>query len=79
MGRIPVFVLAFVGLWIAFHVVRDGPERALGGLFGLLAEPQYGEEARPTRSGKLAERQLEAPGGAEDDPDSPDSPWWSAP
>lgn len=76
MARIPLFVLGFIALWIAFHVVRDGPGDALGGLFGLLDEPQYGEQAQPTRSGKLAERQLEP---AEPDQDDADSPWWSSP
>lgn len=76
MARIPIFVLGFIAVWIAFHVIRDGPEDALGGLFGLLEEPQYGEQARPTRSGKLAERQLE-PVAPEDDDSDP--AWWSRP
>jgi hypothetical protein len=76
MGKIPIFVLIGVALWIGFHVVRDGPEHALGGLFGLLAEPQYGEADRPTRSGKLADRQMEPSRAPKEDPDQP---WWSEP
>ena len=76
VAKIPIFVISVIALWIAFHVARDGPGRALGGLFGLLDEPQYGEQARPTRSGKLADRHLESPAPNEDEPDSP---WWSKP
>lgn len=76
MGRLPVVLIALVLFWISFQVIRQGPKQAFGGLFGLLDEPQYGEDARATRSGKLAERHLEPPAPPEDDPDSP---WWSEP
>lgn len=76
VARIPILVVGFIALWIVFHVVRDGPGKALGGLFGLLDEPQYGEQARATRSGKLAERQLQPPAPEEDEPDST---WWNRP
>ncbi len=74
MAKIPIFVIGVIAVWITFHVIRDGPEEALGGVLGLFDEPQYGEEARPTRSGKIAERQLEPPAPQQEDPDSP---WWS--
>ena len=76
MGKLPIILIGLLAIWITISVVRDGPQRAFGGLFGLLDEPQYGEADRPTRSGKLAERQLDAP-AAEPDPDAP--PWWSEP
>jgi hypothetical protein len=76
MGKIPVVLIGLIAIWIILSVVRNGPQRAFGGVFGLLDEPQYGESDRPTRSGKLAERGLDAP-AAEPDPDAP--PWWSKP
>ena len=58
MGKLPGILVAIVAIWLAWNVFRDGPENALGGLLGLLHEPQYGEADRPTRSGNLADRVL---------------------
>lgn len=76
MGKLPIILIAGIALWIAVQMVRQGPEKALGGLFGLLDAPQYGEQARPTRTGKLADQQLDP---AAHPKDEPDSPWWSQP
>ena len=59
MGKIPAWLLAALVLWVAWDVYQQGPEHALGGLFSLLSQPQYGEADRPTRSGDLADRMLE--------------------
>ena len=59
MGKLPAILLASLALWIALNVYEHGPEGALGGLFGLFYESQYGEADRPTRSGGLADRVLD--------------------
>jgi hypothetical protein len=58
MGKIPAWLIAALLLWVAWDLYQQGPERALGGLFSLLAQPQYGEADRPTRSGDLADHVL---------------------
>jgi hypothetical protein len=73
MGKLVLCVLAAIVLWVGASVWRQGPERAFGGLFAMLASPQYGEaDAAPGRSQRLAEEQ-EAPPG----PEASDEPWWS--
>ena len=64
MGKLPAIFVAIVAIWLAWNLYEQGPENDLGGLF---YEPQYGEADRPTRSGALADRVLEA--GAERPPD----------
>lgn len=59
MGKLPAIFLAVVAIWLAWNLFEQGPEDALGGLFGLFYEPHYGEADRPTRSGNLADRVLE--------------------
>lgn len=59
MGKLPAILLASMALWIAMNVYEHGAEGALGGLFGLFYESQYGEVDRPTRSGSLADRVFE--------------------
>ena len=59
MGKLPAILVAAVILWVVWDVYHKGPEKAVGGLFALLAQPQYGEADRPTRSGNLADRILE--------------------
>ena len=41
MGKIPVVLIGLIAIWIILSVVRNGPQRAFGGVFGLLDEPQY--------------------------------------
>jgi hypothetical protein len=72
MGKIPAILVGLVALWIAFSVVRDGPKQAMGGLFGLIGEPQYGEADRETRQQRLAEKHLDV----RPEPEDPDTPWW---
>jgi hypothetical protein len=58
MGKLPaIFLLLIIG-WLAWNVFQNGPEKAFGGLFSLLSQPQYGEADRPTRSGTLADQLL---------------------
>jgi hypothetical protein len=59
MGKLPAILVAVVAFWLAWNVFANGPEKALGGLFGLFYEPQYGQADRPTRTGSLADRVLE--------------------
>jgi hypothetical protein len=72
MGKIPVILVGLIALWIAFNVVTRGPGEALGGLFGLLDEPQYGEADRETRQQRIAEKHL----GPQQAPEDPDRSWW---
>jgi hypothetical protein len=58
MGKLPAIFVAALVLWATWDVFQNGPEKALGGLLSLLAEPQYGQADRPTRSGDLADRML---------------------
>jgi len=56
VAKIVLFVLLVIAVWVGVTLHREGPENAFGGLFDLLASPQYGEEARPTRAEGLADR-----------------------
>lgn len=57
MGKFPIIVFLIIALWVGYTLHREGPEKAFGGLFALLAQPQYGEaDAAPGRSERLAER-----------------------
>ena len=58
MGKLPAIMIAIVAIWLAWNVIQDGPENALGGLGSLMSEPQYGEADRKTNSGELADRLL---------------------
>lgn len=58
MGRLPAIFLAGIVLWLAWNVVRYGPEATFGGIYDLVRMPQYGEADRPTRSGDLSDRIL---------------------
>ena len=73
MGKIPIILIAIVALWIAATAIREGREKAFGGLFSLLGSPQYGEADRPTRSGHVAERAEDR--AAEKKPEDP--AWWA--
>ena len=55
MGKLPAILIGLILLWVAWDVFQNGPQRALGGLFSLLSQPQYGQADRRTRSGDLAE------------------------
>ena len=59
MGKLPAILLAVMALWLALNVIQDGPKQALGGVFDLFSQPQYGEADRPTRSGAAADRILD--------------------
>jgi hypothetical protein len=73
VGKLPIIFLLLLVLWVGFTLYREGPERAFGGLFALLAQPQYGEADAPHgRSGSLAER-VEEPRRD----DRTDTPWWA--
>ena len=58
MGKLPAILIGLILLWVAWDVFQNGPQRALGGLFSLLSQPQYGQADRRTRSGDLAEGAL---------------------
>jgi hypothetical protein len=76
MGRLVLCMLLGISLWVGVTVWREGPEHAFGGLFAMLASPQYGEtDAAPGRSQRLAEEAL-GPEAA-NDADAPDASWWS--
>lgn len=72
MGKIPVLVVVVLGLWIAWTLHSEGPDKAFGGLFGMLYQSQYGENAPKTRAGVIADEveQRQAK------PDQPDD-WWA--
>jgi hypothetical protein len=72
MGKIPLILVTVIVIWVAVTVYREGPDRAFGGLFSLLALPQYGQEAPPTRSERLADH-VDKPPPARDD----SKPWWT--
>ena len=75
MGKIPLALLLALAVYLAVTLVRDGPDRAFGGLFGLLASDSYGEADAETRSGAIADETAPAPPAPEDDGE----PWWSRP
>jgi len=69
MGKLPAIFLAVIALWLALDLYQHGPQAAMGGLFDLFYQPQYGEADRPTRSGDLADRVLEEGNPWPDDED----------
>lgn len=75
MGRIPLALLLALAVYLGVALVREGPDRAFGGLFGLLTSDSYGEADADTRSGGIADELDPAPGRPDDDAE----PWWSRP
>ena len=70
MGKLPGILLALIAAWVAWNVYQEGPKRAIGGLFELMSQPQYGEADAPSRSGTLADRILRQ----EEEPAPPSEP-----
>jgi hypothetical protein len=75
MGKIPLAFLLALAVYLGVTLVREGPDRAFGGLFGLLTSDSYGESDTGTRSGAIADEIAPAPAPPEDDGE----PWWSRP
>ena len=73
MGKIPLAVLLALALYVGVTLVREGPDRAFGGFFGLIAGDSYGEADAETRSGAVADDLAPPP------PPKDDEPWWSRP
>jgi hypothetical protein len=71
MGKLLLYLLLALVAWVGVTLWREGPEHAFGGLFAMLAAPQYGEADAPAgRSQRLAE-------GVVKDPEAPAADeWW---
>ncbi len=74
MGKFPLIVVAALATWIGYTLYTEGPDKAFGGLFSILASEQYGEEFtrdRRSRMERLADGTAKRNPGKE-----PEKAWW---